>query len=468
MSKPYFSLILPCFNEAEHFLTSADKIYKTLNKLKQRFEIIFIDDASKDNTQELIKVFITKHPQNSRAIYHRKNQGRGRTVADGLLSAQGVYAGFIDIDCEISPTYIPACLDLLDRGYDLVCGQRKYQVTSYGFIRAVASKTYSVFIGLLLHPIVKDTEAGYKFFQLNKIIPVLSKIKSNGWFWDTEIIIRAQNSGLKIAGLDVKFLKRSDKTSTVHLLNDTITYLIQAFRFKLELVKQKYAYENCETDTIDNYWQKKSSAFSNQYQHFLGIPLSWVGWFLKLRYDKITQILKDLNGNVFVDVGCGSGIFMEWAISKGMYAYGLDYSQLMIETARSHLHHYPNNKYQLIQADAAKIPLISNSADLILASGLTDYLTQEKTQIFFKEIGRILKKDGYAVITFPKKESPLKFLRSGFGLWLRENFLHLPPMETAYTKERIIQLFEIAKLVPVKWDEVLFTMRIVVGKKYAE
>ncbi len=233
MSAPIISLVLPCFNEAEHFVESIDHIFQVLTNLKQNFEIIFVDDKSQDNTVNLIQEFIKNHPRHTRSIYHTINQGRGFSVTEGIRLSRGKYVGFIDIDCEISPRYIPDCIKLLDKGFDLVCGQRRYKVTAYSLIRAIASKMYSTLTHILLHPAVADTEAGYKFFRREKILPVLKLTQDRGWFWDTEIIIRAQQAGLKIIGYDVNFIKRTDKTSTVNIFSDAFIYLFKLFKFVL-------------------------------------------------------------------------------------------------------------------------------------------------------------------------------------------------------------------------------------------
>lgn len=216
---------------------------------------------------------------------------------------------------------------------------------------------------------------------------------------------------------------------------------------------------------IESYWQTRSPAFSNQYATFLGVPLTLTGIFLQLRHKKISKILKNLSGQQLLDVGCGSGVFMREGIGQGRYVVGIDYSIQMIETARQNLGDFPADSYQLIQAAAQKIPLKNASIDIVLACGLTDYLSFTDTKLFMSEVSRVLKNNGYAVLTFPKKDSPLAFLRSGWGLTLRKLFLKLPPMQTIYTKQDIKDLCKQVSISPIKWDEVMLTMSIMVGMK---
>lgn len=237
MSKIELTLILPCYNEAEHFVTSVPQILNVLHSSKISYEVIFIDDKSTDSTKLLIKKFTSLEKNNSKAIYHRSNVGRGGTVAQGIKLARGKYVGFIDIDCEISPRYIPSCIDALKKGSDIVCGHRRYDFSLLGFFRAVASKLYSYLVKWMLNSPVFDTEAGYKFFNKQKILPVLKETLDAGWFWDTEIMIRAVRHGLKIKMIPVEFKRRTDKTSTVHLIRDSLDYFIKLIKFRQRINK---------------------------------------------------------------------------------------------------------------------------------------------------------------------------------------------------------------------------------------
>lgn len=460
------SLILPCYNESQHFEESTEKIFKVLKKLKQNFEIIFVEDKSKDITRELIKNFISKYPQEHiKSIFHPKNLGRGKTVSDGIKISKGEYVGYIDIDCEISPAYISQFVQKLEEGNDVICAERKYQMRFFELIRAVASKSYSGMVRLLLNTTLVDTEAGYKFFRREKILPVLRIIEDRGWFWDTELMIRAEKYNLKIVFQPVYFYRRKDKTSTVKLIPDSIEYFKKLLQFSNKLRYEKQAQRIINSKRITNYWNYDSSMFSDQYQEFFGVPLSLVGIFLKLRYIKIVSYLKKIPGKIFLDVGCGSGIFMLSAINQGRFCIGIDYSELMLETAKKNLQFVKKSNYVLKRGRASKIPIKNNFVDIILASGLTDYLDIIEVGLFFDEIKRVLRKNGNVIITFPKKTSPLSFLRSGLGLFLRTHILHLPPIKTGYTKSDIVNLCRKANISISKWDEVLFTMWVIIGKK---
>lgn len=229
------SLVLPCFNEAALFNGSVEKIIATLGNSRYAFEIIFVDDASHDGTQTLIEKVCRKYAF-ARAIYHPKNTGRGRTVADGIRAAKGKVVGYIDIDLEVPPVYIPEAVDLvLNRHADVVIGQRIYRTTFTSIIREVLSRGYRSLAATLVDTGGLDTESGYKFFNRTKILPIIRKIKHQGWFWDTEVIVFAKRAGLHITELPVLFMRRTDKKSSVRIFHDMIDYLISLWRLKKRL-----------------------------------------------------------------------------------------------------------------------------------------------------------------------------------------------------------------------------------------
>lgn len=455
-------MILPCYNEAQHFTESISRIVGVLEKSNFSYEIILVEDKSRDCTPELIRKFIQTYPKPViHVIWHTTNQGRGQAVIDGMRKAGGKIVGYIDIDCEISPEYIPQFVHTIEKGWDIACGWRTYQISPSKILRALTSKVYSWFVKRLLVTELPDTESGYKFFRSTSVASILPSIKNSGWFWDTEVMIRSENAGLKIKSIPVIFDRRSDKTSTVKLFEDTIEYIQNLWQLR----KEMNSLSDSKDQEVDQYWYTHSAAFSHQYATFMGVPLTPVGVFLVQRYKLISRLLRTLPGDQFLDVGCGSGIFMRAALLQKKHAIGIDYSEQMIMQSAALLKSFPTHSYKLLKSDATKIPVKTSSIDLLLASGLTDYLKPEETKRFMQEVSRLTKKGGFAILTFPKSDSPFRFIRQGLGLALRKKFLKLPAMMTSYSKTDIESLLKTSKLSPIEWHEVLGTMRVVVAQK---
>ena len=85
---------------------------------------------------------------------------------------------------------------------------------------------------------LKDTEAGLKFFNRKKILPVLDKTEDKRWFFDTEIVARSLWEGLKITEVPVLYLKKPEKQSSVHAIRDTIRYTKSLIRLKKNTLRK--------------------------------------------------------------------------------------------------------------------------------------------------------------------------------------------------------------------------------------
>ncbi len=229
------SLVLACYNEEPVFKQSLTKIIHTLKLAPFSFEIIFIDDRSSDQTPLLIAAACRQYAF-CRAIFHQVNQGRGKTVSDGIKIARGKVVGYIDIDLDVSPVYVPeAVAAILENKADVVIANRVYRSAWGALPREIMSRGYRFLADQLLGTGGLDTEAGYKFFKRRKIMPVLALARHPHWFWDTEITVLAQRKRLRILVIPVLFLRRSDKKSSVKVFQDTLDYFVSLWQFRRRL-----------------------------------------------------------------------------------------------------------------------------------------------------------------------------------------------------------------------------------------
>lgn len=234
MSKPHLSLILTLYNEGPTLEQNLKTTYKLLHRVKGAWEVILVEDKSTDDTMARIQQLLP-YLKNTKLIVHKENQGRGKAVSDGIKTARGTYCGFLDVDLEVSSDYIPLFINELEKGYDMVIGNRFYEKNLSAFARVLTSKGYKLIVRSFLNLPIDDTEAGCKFFRREKILPILSNITEKGWFWDTEICARAYWAGLKISQIPVLFVRRVDKKSTVRLIPDTWDYMIKIYRFRSQI-----------------------------------------------------------------------------------------------------------------------------------------------------------------------------------------------------------------------------------------
>jgi len=236
---PHLSLVLACYNEAEHLEASFAEIRDTLEQARFPFEVIFVDDVSRDGTREILARIVAEHPQLAlRTILHDKNRGRGASVSDGFRAARGAITGYIDVDLEVHSRYIPSLVRAIEKGADIATLRRIYAFQLLSLDRYVMSRGYSFLVRHMLDVGYKDTETGYKFFRREKVLPLVDEIRDAGWFWDTEFMVRAARRGLRVVEIPGAYIRRGDKTSTVRGVRDSLRYFAELVRFRGELRRE--------------------------------------------------------------------------------------------------------------------------------------------------------------------------------------------------------------------------------------
>jgi glycosyltransferase involved in cell wall biosynthesis len=230
------SIVLACYNEEPHLARSFAEIRDTLLDLGRRFEVIFVDDQSRDGTRDILAEIVAGHPDlELRVILHERNQGRGATVTDGFRAARGTIAGYLDIDLEVHCRYIPSLIRAIERGADIATVRRIYAFQPSSLDRYLMSRGYSWLVRHLLKAPLHDTETGFKFFRREKLMPVIEEVCDPGWFWDTEFLVRALRHGLRIEEIPGAYIRRADKQSTVNGLRDSLAYFLKLLAFRRTL-----------------------------------------------------------------------------------------------------------------------------------------------------------------------------------------------------------------------------------------
>jgi glycosyltransferase involved in cell wall biosynthesis len=157
-----FSVVIPLYNEEQSLEELHRRLTDTLATLSDRFEIIFVDDGSIDNSFAVIK---NLHQRDSRvkAVRFRKNFGKSTALSAGFKKARGKIIVTLDADLQDLPEEIPSLLNKLEQGYDLVSGWKKKRKDS--LIRKIASwlfnRVTSFFTGVKLH----DFNCGLKCYR---------------------------------------------------------------------------------------------------------------------------------------------------------------------------------------------------------------------------------------------------------------------------------------------------------------
>ena len=232
------SIVVPCYQDEGHLRESVQEIYSLLNKTKYTFEMIFVEDCSKDKTRDVILSIVQDFPDAS-YILHEKNVGRGGTFLDGVKIAKGKYIGFLDIDLEVSCVFLLNVIAELEKGYDVATVRRHYAIdpSPVFILRHILSVGYKMIISRYLGIPRMDTETGFKFFRRDCIFMLSGHVENKKWFFDTEIMILAFMNKYKIKEVDGLFIRKAEKVSTVKLFQDTVDYFVEIVKFKKRIRK---------------------------------------------------------------------------------------------------------------------------------------------------------------------------------------------------------------------------------------
>ncbi len=222
MKKPYYSIIIPAYNEEKIISSTINKVYLFLKKQKVPFELIITDDGSKDSTLKIAEDLSKKHKE-IRIVSNKINQGRGAALNNAFKNSKGEVLVYIDADLAIDLNLFPRLMKAIkEQGADIAVGSKhlKESQVEYPKLRRIFSKCYAFLAYLLLRSKIKDYQCGFKAFKREKILQLLPYLKNKGWAWDTEVIIKAQWMGWKVIELPAKVINIYGRESKVKLFND--------------------------------------------------------------------------------------------------------------------------------------------------------------------------------------------------------------------------------------------------------
>jgi glycosyltransferase involved in cell wall biosynthesis len=119
------SLVIPVYNEEKNLPPLFESICRAIDPLNCEWEVILVDDGSRDHSLDVLKTLALQDEQHVRVISFRRNFGQTAAIAAGIDHAQGATIILLDADLQNDPADIPMLLAKLDEGYDLVSGWRK-------------------------------------------------------------------------------------------------------------------------------------------------------------------------------------------------------------------------------------------------------------------------------------------------------------------------------------------------------
>jgi glycosyltransferase involved in cell wall biosynthesis len=206
------SVIFPAFNEEANIRQTVEAARMVLPKLAQTWEIILVNDGSRDATTPICDELAAQFPE-VRAIHHMVNRGYGAALKSGILASQYDYIFFTDSDGQFDLQELEHLIEYAEH-YEIVTGYRaKRQDPPHRLINAWGWKTL---VRMVLGVKVRDIDCAFKIFQRSVFDRV--QIRAVGAMVNTEILAQANSFGMRIHEVKVShYPRRAGKPSGANL-----------------------------------------------------------------------------------------------------------------------------------------------------------------------------------------------------------------------------------------------------------
>ncbi len=171
-SRPYLSVVIPVFNEEEVLPVLLGEIYNVLNSLGKDYEIIFVDDGSKDQTPHILKQFADKDHR-VKFLRFSRNFGHQAAFSAGIDASSGQYVLTMDGDLQHPPRLIPEFIKHAEDGFDMIIGER-LQNKQNSFIREFTGRMFYKILSTITNLEFKNA-SDFALYS-NKVVKVLRKL----------------------------------------------------------------------------------------------------------------------------------------------------------------------------------------------------------------------------------------------------------------------------------------------------
>jgi glycosyltransferase AglD len=216
MAEPEVTAIIPVFNDRIALERAIPRSIEILSTNTDGFELIVAEDGSTDGSSDIVKEY-EKSDTRIKLLHSDERLGRGRALKRAFLNAKGKIVCYYDVDLATDMQHLPTLISAIRDGADIATGSRLLKDSNIQrtWGRDIASLTYNFLVRFLLRSGVNDHQCGFKAFNKGRILPILSQIRSEHWFWDTEMLVRAQRQGFTVTEFAVRW--RAGKGTTVRV-----------------------------------------------------------------------------------------------------------------------------------------------------------------------------------------------------------------------------------------------------------
>ena len=219
------SVVIPVFNEE---LTIGDVLQRLVAVMKKTgfdYEIIVVDDCSKDRSLEFSKIPRVK------LFSLKMHMGKGYALRAGFAKAKGEIITTIDSDGSHSPEELPMLLTpILQNKSDLVIGSRYLNQTPVAAkkLNIAGVRLFNSLVRILTGTAVSDSQSGYRVMKSAVIRNM--RLKSGGYEIESEMLVKTSKRGFRVVEVPISFEQRTYGTSSLDPLVDGFKILLSIMR----------------------------------------------------------------------------------------------------------------------------------------------------------------------------------------------------------------------------------------------
>lgn len=219
--KKEISILLPAYNEAAHIKKCVLKVETAVRSFTRSYEIIVSEDGSTDGTNRIVEKMAKCNP-NLVLLHTSTRLGKGKAIRKALFNSKGKYITFMDVDLATDLACLPKLLNVVKQNGGMAIGSRHVSGAHVErkFSRTLFSLTYNLFVRLLFLDGIHDHQCGFKMMSREVAKAVLGSSKTDGYFFDTEMIVRCKKLGFPVVEVAVNWTERHNGRSKVNPIQD--------------------------------------------------------------------------------------------------------------------------------------------------------------------------------------------------------------------------------------------------------
>jgi glycosyltransferase involved in cell wall biosynthesis len=205
-------VVIPVYNEERALPISIPTLCQYLSSfVPYHWTVTIADNASTDNTLEVANQLAEQYPRVK--VLHLDQKGRGRALKAAWLASEADIVSYMDVDLSTNMSaYIPLIAPLATGHSEVAIGTRlgRGAVVTRQWKREVISRTYNLMIKLSFRNRFSDAQCGFKAMTRQAAQKLLPMVENNEWFFDTELLLLAEEQGLRIHEVPVDWVEDLD------------------------------------------------------------------------------------------------------------------------------------------------------------------------------------------------------------------------------------------------------------------